>query len=299
MASKNINNKQNAEDQTQDDVDKIVDFLPKYKIMQSEFDKAIVRELYSENGKRLKGKQQSWPRLKETDERIYEMFMARVSNPVTNTFYPQKDSDGRIIKPKDNCPNCRYYVQSIFRIRTTSGEEFLYSTGLIRGYDVAGSEVHEHISKPESYIHTVFDMERIYDNDTKTFYENCHGPIESYEEYSLPFSPENVDLLYEKRDKSRNAKPVNFYVKDEQSGMDVSVRWSLVQDTVKLFKEKDFVFLFNGQYIPTAIKEEMRQRTDALTGEQNIGPATNPSTNFNYHNNNDSSNSTKDINAYS
>jgi hypothetical protein len=81
--------------------------------------------------------------------------------------------------------------------------------------------------------------------------------------------------------------------------MDVSVRWSLVQDTVKLFKEKDFVFLFNGQYIPTAIKEEMRQRTDALTGEQNIGPATNPSTNFNYHNNNDSSNSTKDINAYS
>lgn len=302
MTNKNNNSKQQIaeeqKEQEKDDINKIVDFMPKFKIMQSEFDKAIIRDLYSESGRRLKGEEQKWPRLKETEEYIYEKFMSRVCDPVKKQFYPQKDSEGRVIKPKDGGPNCRYYVQSIFRLRITgTHEEYLFSSGIIRGYDVAGSEVHEYISKPEAYLHTDFDIERIYDNDTKTFYENCNGVKNSYEEYTLPFSEENVEMLYEKRDKSRQAKPINFYVRDEQLGMDIAVRWSSVQDSLKLFKEKEFDFLFNGNYIPTAIKEEMRMRTDALTGEQNMQPATNPATNFNYNNNNNSD-SGKHINAY-
>ena len=243
----------------------------------------------------LRNQTRTYPRYKTTDELIYEDFYSKVCDVSTGTFWARKDSHGNIIPKKDGRPNCDYYVSTIIRLRTMSGDEFLYSQGNIIGYDAAGQECRLFISKPEAYLMTLFDMHRVYDNETKIFYETCRDPMETYDEYELPFSPKNVQLLYEKRNRSRNAKPIQFIVKDEQTGMDVVVRWSSVEDTLKLFKEKDFLYLYNGNYIPQPVKEEMRIRAQALTGgeQQNMGPATNPATNVNYH-----SNSNKEINAY-
>ena len=297
MSTKNSsNNKQQLEKKDDININKIVNFLSKYDKEKKLYEKAIIRDLYSESGRRLRNQTRTWPRMKETTEVVWEKFLTTVSDVSSGTFWPPRDSQGNIIPKNDGRPNCDYYVHTIIRFRTISGEEFLYSQGYVIGYDAAGSEVREFISKPEAFQMTIFDMQRVYDQETKTFYETCKGPREVYDEYELLFRPENVQMLYEKRDKSRKAQQFQFIVKDEQSGMDVSVRWSSVEDSLKLFKEKDFKYLFEGNYIPQAIKEEMRARAAAMTGEQNLGPATNPATNFNYQNNNDSG---KDINAYS
>ena len=285
--SSSSNNKNNtkqqsvAEQEKKDDINKIVNFLSKYDKEKKLYEEAIIRDLYSESGIRLKKETKTWPRLKTTEERIWEKFMTTVCDVSTGTFWPQRDAQGNIIAKKDGRPNCDYYVHTIIRYRTVSGEEFLFSQGNVIGYDAAGQEIREFISKPEAFQMTIFDIQKVYDQETKTFYETCKGVRETYDEYELKYTPENIQLLYEKRDKSRKAQPFNFIVRDEQLGMDVTVRWSSVQDTLKLFKEKEFDFLFNGNYIPTAIKEEMRIRTDALTGDENmrpnkIDPATNP-----------------------
>jgi hypothetical protein len=191
--------------------------------------------------------------------------MASVTNVLTGEFWSQKDMDGNRIPERDGGPNCRYYVETIIRVRTALGEEYLYSMGTIKGYDASGLPVELFLSKPEVWTRTTFHRERIYDPNTKSFVETTTGPSGTFEEYDLPFSAEGIQQLYDKRDKlNRNAKPVSFIVKDEQKGMDVSVRWSSQEESLKLFKEKPFSYLFNGHYIPEPVRAQLRSEAESL-----------------------------------
>ena len=217
--------------------------------------------MYSESGKRL-NEERKWPRMKSTEELTYEQFMSKVSNPLTGEFYNQKDSEGDRIPQKEGISNCNYFVETIIRVKTLSNEEYLYSMGKIRGFDAAGLPVEYFLSKPEVWTRTEFHRERIYDNNTKSFFETTRGPKSSYEEYLLPFTPENVQILYEKRDKSKTGR-ISFYVKDEARGIDVAVKWSSIEESLRLLKEKEFSYLFNGQYIPEPVREQARLEAES------------------------------------
>jgi hypothetical protein len=77
-------------------------------------------------------------------------------------------------------------------------------------------------------------------------------------------------------------------------GMDVSVRWSSISETLNLFKEKSFTFLFNGEYIPAPVRADLRAQSDVLMkqGEYRPIPKIEETTTT-------TSTNTEDINAYS
>jgi len=91
-----------------------------------------------------------------------------------------------------------------------------------------------------------------------TFDTVCQGPSGTEEVYELPFSPENVDKLYEMTDKDN----VQFVIKDEKTQEATQVLWSSIEDTLKLFKEKSFDYLKMGDYIPAPVKAEMRAKAE-------------------------------------
>jgi hypothetical protein len=282
------------EEQENININKIHDFTEKYKKEKECFDKAVVRDLYSSSGKPVNEKR-TWPKFKSTEEIVYERFMVNVSNVLTGEFWGQKDMEGNRIPERDGGANCCYHPETIIRVRTALGEEYLYSMGTIKGYDASGLPVELFLSKPEVWTRTTFHRERIYDPQTKAFFETVKGPSGTFEEYDLPFSAEAVQELYDKRDKSnRTAKPVSFIVKDEQMGMDVSVRWSSISETLNLFKEKSFTFLFNGEYIPAPVRADLRAQSDVLMkqGEYRPIPKIEETTTT-------TSTNTEDINAYS
>ena len=67
-----------------------------------------------------------------------------------------------------------------------------------------------------------------------------------------------------KKINQKNAKPVSLYVKDEYTGMDVSVRCSSIEESLRLFKEKSFTYLFNSEYVPTSVRAELRAQAEML-----------------------------------
>lgn len=99
------------------------------------------------------------------------------------------------------------------------------------------------------------------------------SPASMKTEYLVPFTPENVDAIYSKVNRSKNpnfkvinhhTRLCNFIVKDEQSDRAVAVEWSDIQTTLKLFKYNDFAYLFNSNYIPLPVKAELREQAKAL-----------------------------------
>lgn len=196
--------------------------------------------------------------------------MASVSNPVTGEFHSERDSDGTPIPQKDGGPNCRYVVKTIVRFKTITGQEFLYSLGELRGFNALGEPVVRAIRQPEVYTRTKFATERRYDNQTRNLYETVKGVRGNETVYEMPFSPENVQSIFDKVDQhaTTNKIPVEFIVKDEATGTAISVNWSSIKDTLNLFKNKSFAYLFNGDYIPAPVKAESLARSKALLQQQ-------------------------------
>ena len=110
--------------------------------------------------------------------------------------------------------------------------------------------------------------------------ERVESPMGEQEQYLLEFSPSAVDelfshvlkhdtpLVYRTNRHKTPANPCSFVVKDEISGVAISVELSSLEKTLELFKTKSFEYLFNCEYIPAPVKAEMRQRTEGLTGEK-------------------------------
>jgi hypothetical protein len=119
---------------------------------------------------------------------------------------------------------------------------------------------------PEKYRKTIFNTIKEYNVKQKQIVSYCDGPTGSEEVYDMPFTPENVDLLYSQRydgnpyfmPNTRGNLRFAFYIKDHQNGGLVKeVFWSSVEDSLKIFKEKDFDHLWNSLYLPQAIREQM------------------------------------------
>ena len=109
------------------------DFYPGFKLEEECFSSAKIKDMNeSRSKKKGQGKSEldhepmTWPREKSVKETSYEHFLEEVINQKTGQFYPQI---------KDKIPikgtGATYYITDIYRLRRASGEEFLYTKGIV------------------------------------------------------------------------------------------------------------------------------------------------------------------------
>ena len=221
----------------------------------------------------------SWQRIKPVEQRGYEAFMTKITNPQTGEFFSERDLNGNEIQQPNGQPNAKYVVSMIVRLKRFDGSEVLYTQGQIQGFSSLGSQISTSIEKPETWNRTTFYNERKYDDKSKLFLDICKGPKGIETMYELPFTPESVDKLYYENGAGLNGNRLvgsrynnpgrlpNLYVKDERTQTAKVVEWSDPKTTLNLFKTKDFYYLFNFDYIPAPVKAELRENAKHAKAE--------------------------------
>ena len=227
---------------------KVVDFMPNWTKAEAWYKEA---EITDADTKKKTG--DTWPRLKPMEQIVYENWLDTVVNPQTGDWYPQRDKEGNPVKNTGG----KYLVSVITRVKDGK-EEFLLSKGFLKGFDASGEEVKKWVAWPEKWTKTNFTWKKTINEKTMTFDTECQGPSGTEDVYELPFTPQNVDKLYEMTDKDN----VQFVIKDEKTQEATQVLWSSIEDTLKLFKEKSFDYLKMGDYIPAPVKAEMRAKAE-------------------------------------
>ena len=104
-------------------------------------------------------------------------------------FYPERDLQGNVIEPSDGGPRARIIVSQIIRLKSVTGEEFLYSIGTIAGFNSLGSLVSYPYYKKEVITRTYFKKNRSYDSKSGHMTERIESPIGQQDQYLLKFSP--------------------------------------------------------------------------------------------------------------
>ena len=249
----NKNNSQQPQQQ-QESVNTYVDFIPGFAKRKEVFDKAPPLR----TGRKF-------PYIEEPLEISYKRYISEIVNPKNKKFYPKTDEDNRPITMVDNI-NCKKVVLRIVRHRLVDGREMLTSFSQIIGHDVHGNKKVFTCDSPERYSKTIFNTIKEYSPKQKQIVTYCDGPTGSEEVYEMPFIAENVDLLYSQRydgnpyfmPNTRGNLRFAFYIKDHQNGGLVKeVFWSSMEESLRIFKEKDFEHLWNSLYLPQAIREQM------------------------------------------
>jgi hypothetical protein len=153
-----------------------------------------------------------------------ELFEAKVLNPDTGTYYQTEDLPVGYRKYGEGIKYPVRHVLQIIRIKRIDGTEWLKSRGSIVGLDKAGNEVQHSFTDPEMYFkpYTHHELRR---KDPK----NENSPLERvcveaglnphdnrYTEYTLPFSQENFDKLYEQRP-TKESSSISMVIKLENS----------------------------------------------------------------------------------
>jgi hypothetical protein len=179
---------------------KVQDFMPNYAKEEACFKDAIITDADTK-----RKTDQTWPRLKNGSEIGYDNWLDKVINPETGEWYPQRNKDGNPVKNTGG----KYVVSVITRIKVGKNE-YLCSKGNLKGFDAAGDEVKLWIMYPEKWIKTNFTWKKTINEKTMSFNMECQGPSGTEDVYELPFTPENVDKLYEMTDKDN----VQFVIKD-------------------------------------------------------------------------------------
>jgi hypothetical protein len=247
-------NKTNNQQQEQQDINKYVDFIPGFAKRREIFDKAPPLR----NGKKF-------PYIKQPIELSYERYISEIVNPKNKKFYPKTDEDNRPITMPNNV-NCKKVILRIVRHRLQDGSQYLTSFSQIIGHDVHGNKKVFTCDSPEKFTKTIFNTIKEYSPKQKEIVSYCDGPTGSEEIYEMPFTAENVDLLYSQRydgnpyfmPNTRGNLRFVFYIKDHQNGGLVKeVFWSSEKESLRLFKEMDFDHLWNSLYLPQAIREQM------------------------------------------
>ncbi len=230
------------------------DFMPGFKKEEEIFSKEIIRGVRM-IGDRPAGKNKTdehWPRQKPVIQSVYEKFMGKITDKSGKRFNPARDNNGTPIKGT----GASHSIMNITRIKRSDKSEFLYTKGTISGYDGMGDAVTFFCSKPEVWTRTLFGRKRGWDPEEEQIVSQTLGPKGDEVVYDLPFNAENLKQLFEKRENDN----IGFIVKDDVTGRALEVAKDVnVYKTMELFS-KGFEFLFNGDYIPAAIKAEIRAR---------------------------------------
>lgn len=269
MSTNNKNNNKNS-------VNTFHDFMPYWSNEEACYKDATIEvDTTTKEGNTIV-QTASYPRIKPVQQMVYENYMATIKNPTNNEFYPQRTKEGIPIEQPNNQPNAKYCIKSITRFRKSTGEEYLYSQGEIQGFNSLGSPVSLSINAPETWSKTIFDSERKFNPKSNSIEDITKGVRQVQTVYELPFSKENVNRLYSMAVSPTNKMHNNRYynvslvLKEEQSGIAMEVKWSSLEKSLELFRDKDFLYLWHTEYIPDTLKRELREKSEALTDNKPI-----------------------------
>jgi len=243
--------KSKLEEKEKEKVRPIIDFMPHWKDEERCFTEAKLRDARTK--KLVEG---GWPRQKPTNQAADERWLSNVVNEDTGQFHPERNDEG--IPVKDS--GARYVVTVITRVRDSTGKnEYVYSKGRLEGFNASRRPEIMHIAKPETYKKTEFAYDRTYDEKRGSFTVSTAGPSKTYEVYDLSFTPDNVKALYDKTEDDN----VSFVLKDMTTQEARSLNWSSVKDSLDLFMNKNWDFLWKADYMPAPVKQELRQEAIA------------------------------------
>ena len=225
----------------------LVDFMPYWKNEEAQFKNAIVRDMTTK--KIIEG---GWPRPHSTDQWAYENWLSKVVNQETGNWFQARNEEGIPIEGT----GARHVINVITRARDAKGKnEYLLSKGSLIGYDAGGIEKRYPIVYPERWKKTEFAYQRNYNENTGAFTTQTTGPSKTEDVYEIPFTADNVRKLYEKVEDD----DCTFVLKDLNTGEAKSVSWSSTKDSLDLFCNKSWLYLWRADYMPLPLKQELRQ----------------------------------------
>ena len=177
-------------------------------------------------------------------------FKSKAIDPHTGEYYTNGEGSG-IPKGKEGP---KRYVTSIIRLKTNDGVEYLLSKSKIIGYNQSGDEISTTADNPEKFTKTNFRWETQPNYDTGFAERRNAGPSGSEIVYTLPFTKEDAQKLFELRD---NKQGIQLIVKSEAQDKVYEIKKpdGTLQENFQLFAESDFNYLFNANFLSKEQKE--------------------------------------------
>jgi hypothetical protein len=252
--SNNNNNPTNTATANKDTV--YIDYLNKFRKEASYFE--VER---TANGK-------PWPRAKSPTEIAYHNFLAEVVDPSTGDYY--------FIIQNDQKVTAKYVIDRIVREKHSNGNEYLYSEGYIEAFDYFKDNKRFRCSKPEVHTKTNFEHRKRL-NPKNQIERVTLGPKGSETIYEMKFTPENADLLWQKR---RDGN-ISLVLKDQMTGQPrlLERKGSISADdyegAFQLFKTAPFQYLYNWDYMkgmPSTITATQPDTTKTTTVNKSNNP---------------------------
>ena len=221
----------------------------KWNIERSFYDKQV-------SGYDPKTKKETYWPYQNIEEKSHKEWLKQVQDPVTKQFFKGRaeqveyDNEGKEIPSTKKIIELepRYEITQIIRIRTRDRQEFLYSRGLMYGYNNFQNEVSHKFQEPEKWDEQKFAHHTEFIQRLNTTKDICDGPSgRPITHYTLPWTTDNVDKLMQ------NAIPnVKLILKDEGSTMAKQCT------DVEMFKTKPFDYIFNDEWQSVEEREKAK-----------------------------------------
>ncbi len=125
-----------------ENINKAVNLFSRWEIEEKEWNTEVPMQdikVHNIESNRSKTIQVSgFPKLKPISQISWEKFYSSIVEPTTGEFYPEKNIRGQPIEPSDGGPRARVIISQIIRLKSVTGEEYLYSIGNIYGFNSLG-----------------------------------------------------------------------------------------------------------------------------------------------------------------
>jgi hypothetical protein len=136
------------------------------------------------------------------EQRGHEMWLQKVTNPNTGTFYKISDFPIEWRRGKEDKPYPIKQANQIVRLKSSDGREWLASKQQWIAIDSQGNEIMESFHNPEVWDKPDFKYGQIPQDRNNPNGPKVHGVIEVKgfkKQYDLPFNQKNLKMLYEMR----------------------------------------------------------------------------------------------------
>ncbi|HJT85002.1 MAG TPA: hypothetical protein VJ697_11005 [Nitrososphaeraceae archaeon] len=253
----------------------------KWSIEQKFFNetKPIAISIYDMEKHQSRTVHRTWPRQKPIEQIGWENFLIRILDPATGKPYEQLDKKGTEVKQPDGLGPVRSFARTIIRYRDYDEKEYILTNTNVYGFSSLGECVSYHVHRPESYLKTIFDSRKSFDNKTQSFSEVTTGILSAQEIYTLLFSKENLDQIISENIITKNtpqvyldkirikgrieiSNPCSFVMKNSEEAH--AVEGKTWQERLERFRNLDFDTLFEWKYLKEKKEDDANSKNPSL-----------------------------------
>ena len=195
---------------------------------------------YIDEINKIKIEFERWPTVEETK---WNDFRAKAIDPNSGKWYTSGEGTGI---PKGKIFPKRV-VSSLIRLKASNGSEYILSNSTIRAFNQFGDPVLLNATWPEKWYKTIFRFESMSDFEKGVAQRRNLGPQGSELVYTLPFTKENAQKLFDLRENNQ----IQLIIKNETQGNVYEVKKpnASLQENFNMFVDSDFDYLYNENYI--------------------------------------------------